>query len=138
MTKTEAKQQIEAFFHQLGEKASFFDEKNFVQARIGETVVGFEYIESEEILSAQALIYRFRSAPKDKVLDAIFAGANDSNTVGGRVVFDSETSTFYLQKDFSEKISDESFFRELKEIALAGVTWNNEILANAAETVSNE
>ena len=54
MTNGEAKQQIEAFFRKLGEKASFFDEKTYVEARIGETIVGFEYDAAEEGLSAQA------------------------------------------------------------------------------------
>ena len=58
MTREEAKQQIEAFFR-----------------RIGEALIGFEYDETEEILSAQALIYRFRGEPQDNVLDAVFAEA---------------------------------------------------------------
>jgi hypothetical protein len=91
MTREEAKQQIEAFFRRLGEKASFFDEKTHVEARIGETLVGFEYDETEEILSAQALIYRFRSEPKDEVLDAIFGEESDATSGGGRVVLNSET-----------------------------------------------
>ncbi|HVE56078.1 MAG TPA: hypothetical protein VNB22_04565, partial [Pyrinomonadaceae bacterium] len=86
MTREEAKQQIEAFFRRLGEKASFFDEKMYVESRIGETLIGFEYDVAQEILSAQALIYRFRSAPKDNVLDAIFGEESDATSGGGRVV----------------------------------------------------
>jgi len=72
MTKAEAKQQVEFFFRRLGENASFFDEQNHAEARIGEAVIGFEYDEAEEILSAQALIFRFRSEPQDNILDAVF------------------------------------------------------------------
>jgi len=110
MTREEAKQQIEAFFRRLGEKASFFDEKMYVESRIGETLIGFEYDETEEILSAQALIYRFRSEPKDKVLDAIFGEESDATSGGGRVVFNSETFTFYLQRDFKEKVGENVFY----------------------------
>jgi hypothetical protein len=134
MTKAEAKQQIEAFFRRLGEKkASFFDDKTHVEARIGESLIGFEYDESEEILSAQALIYRFRKEPKDDVLDAVFAEENDSNSGGGRVVFNSENSAFYLQRDFQEKIGDNVFYEGINRLAQASLRWNSEILANAAE-----
>lgn len=133
MTKTEAKQQVEAFLGSLGENASLFNEKNYIQVRIGETMVGFEYDESEHLLSVQALIYRFRSEPKDKVLDAVFAEENIQNTGGGRIVFDSKNSAFYLQKDFTEPISDRNFYWEINSLAQASLIWNSEILASAAE-----
>lgn len=137
MTKEDAKQQVEAFFLKLGQKASIFDEKTHVEARIGETVVGFEYDEAEEILSAQALIYRFRNTPKDNVLDAIFGEETDANNGGGRVVFDSENFTFYLQRDFAEKQADESFYQAVHELAQAGLRWSGEILMQAAEKANS-
>ena len=133
MTKTEAKKQIEAFFSSIGENASLFDEKNYLQARIGEAYVGFEYNETEELLSVQALIYRFRSSQKDKILDAVFAEETKQNTGGGRVVFDSDNSAFYLQKDFCEKMDDRNFYWEINSLAQASLIWSSEILANAAE-----
>ena len=133
MNKSEAKQQIEAFFRKLGKQASFFDEKNFVQARIGEAFVGFEYDEREEILLAQALIYRFRSEPQDKVLDAIFAEENETNNGGGRIVYNSETLSFYLQKDLTERIGDEQFYKQINNLAQASLRWSDEILTRAAE-----
>jgi len=137
MTREEAKQQIEAFFRRLGEKASFFDEKNFVEARIGETLIGFEYDETEEILSAQALIYRFRSEPKDSVLDAIFSEESDATSGGGRVVFNSENFAFYLQRDFKDKIAEDIFYEAVNKLAQASLHWNNEILMKAAEKANN-
>ena len=138
MTKAEAKQQIEAFFSRLGERrASFFNDKLHTQARIGESVIGFEYDETQEILSAQALIYRFRGEPQDHVLDAIFAEENESNSGGGRVVFNSETNAFYLQRDFQEKVGDNVFYEGINKLAQASLRWNSEILANAAEKASN-
>ena len=133
MTKEEAKQQIEAFFRRLGEKASFFNEKNFVEARIGEAVMGFEYDEAEDVLSAQALIYRFRNEPKDNVLDAIFAEESEANSGGGRLVFNSENFAFYLQRDFTEKIGENVFFEGINRLAQASLRWNSEILTKAAE-----
>jgi hypothetical protein len=137
MTKDEAKQQDEAFFRRIGEKASFFDEKNFVQIRIGETLVGFEYDETEELLSVQALIYRFRSEPLDKVLDAVFAEESETNSGGGRLVFNSENFAFYLQKDFEEKIADHLFFDQINRIAESSLIWNSDILTQAAEKANS-
>ena len=137
MTREEAKQQIEAFFRRLGEKASFFDEKMSVETRIGETLVGFEYDETEEILSAQALIYRFRSEPKDNVLDAIFGEESDATSGGGRVVFNSETFTFYLQRDFKEKVGDNVFYEDVNRLAQASLRWSSEILTQAAEKANH-
>jgi hypothetical protein len=137
MTKAEANQQIEAFFRRLGAKASFFNEKNFVEARIGETLIGFEYDEAEELFSVQGLIYRFRNEPKDKVLDAIFSEENESNNGGGRVVFNSENFAFYLQKDFDEKVPDDIFYEDIKKLAQASLDWNSEILMQAAEKANS-
>ena len=134
MTKAEAKQQVEAFFRRLGEKlASIFDRQNHVEARIGETLVGFEYDENEEMLSAQSLIYRFRKEPADKILDAVFAEESEANNGGGRVVFNSEANTFYLQRDFPEKIADHEFYENINRLAQASLRWSAEILADAAE-----
>jgi hypothetical protein len=134
MTREEAKQQVEAFFRRLGEKkASFFDRKNYAEARIGESIVGFEYDEAEEILSAQALIYRFRVEPKDKVLDAVFAEESEANSGGGRVVFNSENLAFYLQRDFQEKVGENVFYEGINRLAQASLRWNSEILGHAAE-----
>ena len=134
MTKEEANQQIEAFFRRLGEKrASFFDDKPHTQARIGEALIGFEYDEQEEILSAQALIYRFRAEPQDNVLDAVFAEESESNSGGGRVVFNSENFAFYLQRDFQEKIGEVVFYESINRLAQASLRWHSEILSQAAE-----
>jgi len=134
MTREEANQQVKAFFRRLGEKkASFFDAKNYAEARIGESLIGFEFDEQEAVLSAQALIYRFRAAPQDKVLDAIFAEETEANSGGGRVVFNSENSAFYLQRDFQEKVGENVFYEGINKLAQASLRWNREILANAAE-----
>ncbi len=132
MTKEEAILQIEVFFRRLGEKSIFFKEKNFIEARIGEVLIGFEYDEAEELLSAQALIYRFRSEPKDKVLDAVFNEESDANNGGGRIVFNSENFAFYLQKDFVGKLYDADFYEEINKLAQASLRWNSEILMQAA------
>lgn len=138
MTKEEAKQQVEAFFRRLGErKTSFLDRKSYVEARIGETLIGFEYDENAHILSSQALIYRFRKEPPDNILDAVFAEETDANNGGGRVVFNSETNTFYLQRDFTEKIGDNVFYEGINRLAQASLRWSAEILANAAEKANN-
>lgn len=135
MTKEEAKQTLEAFFSRLGEKASFFDGKDFAKARIGEAVVGFEYDDADGVLSCEALIYRFRREPRDEILDAAFAEENENG--GGRVVYDSENLSLYLQQDFKETIAEAEFFEQIHELAIASLRWNSEILARVAEKVSH-
>jgi hypothetical protein len=138
MTKAEAKQQIEAFFRRFGDtKISFSDVKLYVEARLGEALIGFEYDETEEILSAQALIYRFRNPPADNVLDAVFAEENESNSGGGRLVFNSENSAFYLQRDFQEKVGDNVFYEGINRLAQASLRWHSEILTTAAEKAAS-
>jgi len=137
MTKEEANRQIEAFFRRLGKKSSFFNENRHAEARIGESVIGFEYNEDEEILSAQALIYRFRNEPKDHVLDAIFAEESEANNGGGRLVFNSENLAFYLQRDFTEKIGENVFYEGINRLAQASLRWDSEILMKAAEKANS-
>lgn len=133
MKQSEAKQQLEAFFRKLGKQASFFDEKNFAQARIGEAFIGFEYGEADGVLSAQALIYRFRKPPRDEILDAVLAEETDANAGGGRIVFAGESLSLYLQKDFAEIVVDKQFYEQINRLARASLEWSGEILARVAE-----
>jgi len=136
MIKEEAKQQLEAFFRKLGTEAPLFNRQKFVQARIGESIVGFEFDESDGVLSCQALIYRFRREPRDEILDALFAREETVNNGGGRVVFDSQDFSLYLQRDFAEKIEDEKFYEQINRLASASLQWSGEILEQAAVQVS--
>jgi hypothetical protein len=136
MTREEAKQQLEAFFRKLGNDAPVLDEKNYVQARIGEALIGFEFDEADGVLSCEALIYRFRREPADAILDALFAEESEANSGGGRIVFDSETFSLYLQRDFAEKNGDASFYNEVSALAQASMVWNGEIVEHAAAKVS--
>lgn len=137
MTKEEAKQTLEAFFSRLGEKASFFDGKDFAKARIGEAVIGFEYDDADGVLSGEALIYRFRREPRDEILDAAFAEGDAKENGGGRIVYDSENFSLYLQRDFTEKIDDAEFFEQIHELALASLRWNSEVLTRIAGKISH-
>jgi hypothetical protein len=134
MTKDEAKRQMAAFFRRLGEKKEIFGERNFVKARVGEAFLGFEYDETDGILSCQALIYRFRREPRDEILDAAFAEEN--RTGGGRVVFDSQSLALYLQRDYAEKTDDAVFDEEVRRLAADSLVWSGEILGRLAENVA--
>lgn len=136
MNKSEVILQLEAFFRKLGKQASFSETINFVKIQIGEAFVGFEFDEKTNVLSCQALVYRFRRAPNDKVLQAVFAEENETNDGGGRVVFDAEELTLYLRRDFTEITDDEQFYNQINRIAVASLKWNSEILERAAEKVS--
>ncbi len=135
MTKTEAKQQLEAFFRKLGKQVSFFEEANSVKTQIGEAFLGFEFAADANLLSCQALIYRFRRAPRDKVLQAIYAEETETNNGGGRVVFDAEELTLYLRRDYTEITDDEQFYNQINRLAAASMKWNGEILERAAKKV---
>lgn len=133
MTKEEANQQLTGFFGRLGERGvRGFGEAPKIEARIGEAVVGFEFDKETGALSAQALIYRFRSEPKDTVLDAVFGEESEMNSGGGRLVFNSESKAFYLQRDFIEKVGENVFFDGINRLAVASLRWNTDILARAA------
>lgn len=138
MKKSEAKQQVEAFFRKLGNKASFFEDTNFVKTQIGEAFLGFEFNDEANLLSCRALIYRFRHAPQDEVLRAIYAEENETNDGGGRVVFDGKELTLYIEHDFTEIIGDEQFYSRVNQLAHASLKWNGEILQRAAQKVFDE
>ena len=135
MTKEEAQQQIALFFRRLGEKVVLDDKRTAVKARVGEAFVGFEYDAADGLLACQALVYRFRSEPRDEILDAAFAEGDDA-TGGGRVVFDSATRALYLQRDFAEKMPDEEFYAAVNRLALASLEWSSRRLGALAETVA--
>jgi hypothetical protein len=136
MTREEARQQLEVYFRRLGNESSIFNERKFVQARIGEAFVGFEFDETDDVLSCQALIYRFRREPRDEILDALFAEESEANNGGGRIVFDSQSFSLYLQRDFAEKIDDALFYEQVNAVALASMFWNGEIVEHAAARVT--
>lgn len=133
MKQSEAKQQIEAFFRKLGNKATFFEDTNFVKAQIGEAFLGFEFVKDANLLSCRALIYRFRRAPPDKVLRAVYAEENETNSGGGKVIFDADELTLYLRRDFTEITDDVQFYNQINQLAAASLKWNGEILERAAE-----
>jgi hypothetical protein len=136
--RKEAKQQIEAFFRRIGITASFFEDKDFAKATVGEALIGFEFIETEGVLNAQALIYRFRNSPNKKVIEAIFAEQKNSDTGGGNVNFDAEDFSLFLEKSFSEKQADEEFYKQINQLAQASLIWSSQILPQIAESVHGE
>ncbi len=135
MTREEAKQQIEAFFRKIGITASFFEDKNFAKATVGEALIGFEFVETESVLKAQALIYRFRNSPNQTVIEAILAEQQNSDTGGGNVNFETEDLSLFLEKSFTEKLSDEEFHKQINQLAQASLIWSSQILPQIAEKV---
>ncbi|MEO6589453.1 MAG: hypothetical protein ABIP06_09130 [Pyrinomonadaceae bacterium] len=135
MTRSEVKKQLEAFFRKLGITASFFEDKNFAKATIGEALIGFEFVENESVLKAQALIYRFRNAPNPIVIEALFAEQQNADTGGGKLNFDTGDFSLYLEKIFNEKISGEKFYEQLNHLAQTSLLWSSEILPQIAESV---
>lgn len=135
MTREEAKQQLEAFFRKLGITASFFDDKNFAKASIGEAILGFEFLETEAVLKAQALIYRFRNNPNPVLIEALIAEQTNSDTGGGNVSFETEDLSLFLERIFDEKLPDEEFYKQVNQLAQASLIWSSQILPQIAESV---
>ncbi len=135
MTREEVKKQLEAFFQKLGITASFFEDKNFAKATIGEALIGFEFVENESVLKAQALIYRFRNSPNPLVIEALFAEQQNTDTGGGTLRFDPEDFSLYLEKVFNEKISAEKFYEQLNHLAQSSLLWSSQILPQIAQTI---
>ena len=135
MTREEAKQQLEAFFRKIGIRASFFDDNNFAKATVGEAVIGFEFLETENILNTNALIYRFRNNPNPVLIEALAAEQNNSDTGGGNVHFEPADLSLFLEKRFSEKLPDEEFYKQTSQLAQASLVWSSQILPQIAESV---
>ena len=135
MTREEAQQQLEAFFRKLGIKASFFDDKNYVKASVGEAVIGFEFLETGGILKAQALIYRFRNNPNPVLIEALITEQQNSDTGGGNVMFNTDDLSLFLEKTFTEKLPDDEFYAQINQLAQASLVWSGQILPQIAESV---
>ena len=138
MTREEAKQQLEAFFRKIGITASFFEDKNFAKATVGEALIGFEFAEADGVLNSRALIYRFRNPPNQIVIEAILAEQQNSDTGGGNVNFETEDLSLFIEKSFTEKLSDEEFYKQINQLAQASLIWSSQILPQIAEKVHSE
>lgn len=135
MTREEAKQQLEAFFRKLGITVSVLNDNNFVKATAGEAVIGFEFVETEGVLIAKALIYRFRNNPNPLLIEALIAEQKNSDTGGGSVNFAADDLSLSLEKTFGEKLSNEEFYEQVNRMAQASLVWSNQILPQIAEQV---
>ncbi len=133
MTKDQAKTQIDNFFAKLGEnEVSSFEEKNFAKAMIGETIMGFVY-NGEQSLKCQSLIYRFRKAPQETIMNAIEEESKNAPNGGGEIALDEKNFTLVLQKEYQENVSDEDFYNDMQKLAKASLVWSNEVLNRVAE-----
>jgi hypothetical protein len=132
MTRIEAKKQIEIFFSFLREKKISLSRENSVHFNLGRVCLFFDYDESGENLSVQALIHRFRQVPNENVLNFVFAEENKKNTGGGRIVFDGKKNAFFIQRNFSKKMIDVDFYQAINNVAQASLIWNRQILSEVA------
>lgn len=133
MTRHEAKSQLDAFFEKLGNKdANLFEESNVARATIGEAFMGFVFNENKS-LSCQSLIYRFRKMPKKAIMDAIESESTAALNGGGEIAFDEDNLSLILQKEYTDKVSNEQFYRDIQELAETSLIWSNEVLSRVAE-----
>ena len=132
MTKAQAKKQLEVFFEKLGDtNPSIFEGNNFVKATLGDAIMGFVY-EDDDTLKCQSLIYRFRKKPKEAVMNAIEIESQNAPN-GADIAFDEANFTLVLQKNYTEKISDDDFYKTMQGLAESSFVWSNEILDKVAK-----
>ncbi len=132
MTKQQAKEQIENFLTKIGDtNSTVFDNKNFAKAMIGEAIMGFVY-NGNNNLKCQSLIYRFRTSPKESVMNAIEKESKNAPKGGGEIAFDDENFTLVLQKDYEDNVSTEDFYDDMQKLAQASLVWSSEVMQRVA------
>lgn len=133
MDRQEAAGQVNAFAKRIGVAGAANDFTKPLQVRLGESVVGFEFDDAAGAIVTRALIYRFRKSPAEKTLAAILAAETTSNTGGGTLVFDEVSTTLFLERSFSDRVDDDSFYAEINRLAQASMIWTTRTLGDAAE-----
>lgn len=130
MKKQEAKDQVESFFRKLGEEVSVFDEANFAKAQIGTSSLIFEYTE-EETLACVALIHKFDDPPKKEILKAIEDAAE--NEIDDSIHFDEFTKSLFLERIYNEKLDDEDFYAEMRNLSDSSLVWRKDFINSDLE-----
>lgn len=130
MTKQEAKDQIESFFRKLGEEISVFDDTNYAKAKIGTSSLVFEYTE-EETLACVALIHKFDENPPAEILQAIEDAAE--NEIDDEIHFDEFTKSLFLERIYEEKLSDDKFYSEMRNLSDSSLVWRKDFIESDFE-----
>lgn len=97
---------------------------------LGQAELFFRYDATRGALACGALVYRFRSAPRQGVLEAFFEEA--SGAAGGTLVYHEETRALLLSRTYFEPTPGEEFARDMKRLAAASLGWGAEMLERVA------
>lgn len=130
MTKTEAKDQVEAFFRKLGDEIAVFEENNYAKAQIGTAVLGFEFTDVET-LACVALIHKFDEPPKKEILLAIEDAAE--NEIDDEIRYDDFTKSLFLERIFVEKIDVEEFYAQMRNLSDSSLVWRKDLFNSDLE-----
>lgn len=137
MTRRECELLLSEFFARLGKTDFSLADGTAIKANIGEAVLGFVFNDAEQILICEALIYRFRRFPRSELLAALKqTAANEAETGGGKLNFDSVTLTLSLIRQYSQNIDSAKFFAQMQNLAAASLLWSGTILDRVADKIS--
>lgn len=93
---------------------------------LGPAALYFEYDAGRGALTCNALVYRFRTAPRPGVLEDLLEEKRGSG--GGALVYREETRALLLSRTYNEKVSGEEFAAEMKRLAAESQRWGGELL----------
>lgn len=131
MTKEDAKNQVEAFFRKLGNNdVSVFEENNFAKAEIGTSKLGFEFTD-EDTLACVALIHKFDEPPAKEILKAVEDAAE--NEIDDTIRYDDFTRSLFLERIYEDKLDDDQFYAEMKNLSDSSLVWRKEFIESDFE-----
>ncbi|MET0621776.1 MAG: hypothetical protein ABW250_02240 [Pyrinomonadaceae bacterium] len=131
VTRDEAEAMLRAL---AGDEAgtTFFGGGGVAALMLGAAELFFEYDAARGSLSCGALVYRFRKAPRQGVLQTFFEEAGAAGAGGGALVYREETRSLLISRTYFEEVNGEEFAREMKRLAAASLGWGAELLERVA------
>ena len=137
MTRAQAAALVQALFAALGQKSEGLNAQGFGGLSLGESDLFFEH-RADGALRCSARIYRFRAAPKPKVLEAFrqVERAQGCDTGGGRFDFQPENGGIYLSRQIVEPLDPAAFVEEMKRLGAAAERWRTQVTPRVVGYVS--
>jgi hypothetical protein len=128
VTRDEAARSVRALFAEIGQTSEGLNAEGLGGIGLGETDVYFEH-RADGALKCSARIYRFRAAPKRKVLEAFrqVERARGCDTGGGRFEFQPDNGGIYLSRLYAEAVDSGAFVEDVKRLALAAAEWRTKV-----------
>jgi hypothetical protein len=138
MTRDEAVNLLQAFFKSYGLARPGLNENNLGGAMIGDGQIYFEYRPDCGRLKCSALIYRFKTEPRPRVLQEFrreeAAGTFDRG--GGSIEYEAENCGLYLSCSYTDPVSPSDFTIDRRRLSGASCAWGRTALDRVASRAS--